>query len=160
MSGEALRVYLTDHLAGSVAAVEFLEHLIKLHRGRDKESFYRELRTEIEEDRSVLQSLLEQVGGRKSPVRQAAAWLSEKLGEAKLVFDDPGHDQLRILEALETLALGIQGKSLLWRALASVSDSVPALPAVDLATLERRAGEQFERVDAERLRIARGALAK
>ena len=159
MSGKALRIYLTDHLAGSTAALELVDHLIKLHRESDKERFYRELRAEIEEDQKVLQSLLEQVGGRESPVRKAAAWLSEKMAQAKLAFDDPGDNQLRILEALEALGLGIQGKGVLWRALASVSDSVPPLRAIDLSRLEGRARDQVQRVDAERLRIARIALA-
>lgn len=159
MSEKALRIYLTDHLAGSVAALELLDHLIKLHRESDRERFYRELHTEIDQDQKVLQSLLEQVGGRESPVRRAAAWLTEKVGQAKLAFDDPGDNQLRVLEGLETLGLGIQGKLLLWRALASVSDSTPALRAIDLTRLEGKARGQFERVDTERLRIARGALA-
>jgi hypothetical protein len=159
MSAEILRTYLSDHLAGSVAALELLDHLVKVHEMSDRESFYRGLRAEIEEDQKVLQTLLEQAGGRESPVRKAAAWLSEKVGQAKLAFDDPGGNQLRILEALETLALGIQGKSLLWRALASVTDSVPTARTVDLTRLQGRAKDQFERVDAERLRIARIALA-
>jgi hypothetical protein len=159
MSTEILRTYLNDHLAGSVGALELLDHLIKIHEKSDRESFYRGLRAEIEEDQKVLQNLLEQVGGRESSVRKAAAWLSEKVGQAKLAFDDPGGNQLRVLEALETLALGIQGKLLIWRALASASDSIPAVRTVDFTRLQGRAREQFERVDAERLRMARIALA-
>ena len=159
MSTEHLRTYLNDHLAGSVAALELLDHLIKLHQKSDRESFHRGLRAEIEEDQKILQKILEQVGGRESRVRKAAAWMSEKLGEAKLVLDDPGDNQLRILEALETLALGIQGKLLLWRALGSVSAPAPAFRAVDFSQLERRARDQFDRVDTERLLVARAALA-
>jgi hypothetical protein len=159
MSAEILRTYINDHLAGSVAALELLDHLVKVHEKSDRESFYRGLRAEIEEDQKVVQNLLEKVGGRESSVRKAAAWLSEKVGQAKLAFDDPGGNQLRVLEALETLALGIQGKLLLWRALASASDSIPAVRTVDFTRLQGRAREQFERVDAERLRIARIALA-
>jgi hypothetical protein len=159
MSGEILRTYLNDHLAGSVAAVELLDHLIKLHQKSDRESWYRRLRAEIEEDQKVLQHMLEQVGGRESRMRKAAAWMSEKFGQAKFALDDPGDNQLRILEALETLALGIQGKLLLWRSLGSIAATLPALRAVDLGRLERRAGEQFEQVDTERLLVARTALA-
>jgi hypothetical protein len=46
-----------------------------------------------------------------------------------------------------------------WRALASASDSIPAVRTVDFTRLQGRAREQVERVDAERLRIARIALA-
>ena len=159
MSTEILRTYLNDHLAGSVAAIELLDHLIKLHDKSDRQPFFTRLRVEIERDQKVLQNVLEQVGGRVSVVRKAAAWMSVKLGEAKLVLEDPGDSQLRILEGLETLALGIQGKLLLWRGLGSVSAGVPELRAVDLGRLEARAREQFEQVDSERLLVARTALA-
>jgi hypothetical protein len=158
MSAKALRTYLNDHLAGATAAIELLDHLIKLHGEDERRQFYQELRTEVAEDRQVLQNILEQVGGRESLVRQAAAWVSEKLGEAKLLLDDPGDDQLRVLEALETLALGIQGKLSLWRALGAVQGAVPSLPAIDFSRLEQRAEAQFQRVDHERLRIAQTAL--
>jgi hypothetical protein len=61
-----------------------------------------------------------------------------------------------MLEALETLALGIQGKAGLWRALAAVH--VPQARPLDLAALEQRALKQFERVEAMRLQSARAAL--
>jgi hypothetical protein len=159
MSTESLRTYLNDHLAGSVAGLELLDHLIKLHQQSDREGLYRRLRAEIEEDQKVLQNILEQVGGRESRLRKAAAWMSEKLGEAKLVLDDPGDRQLRVLEGLETLGLGIQGKLLLWRALDSVSATLPPLRAFDFGRLQRRASEQFEQVDRERLLVARTTLA-
>jgi hypothetical protein len=159
MSEEILRTYLNDHLAGSVAAVELLDHVIKLRGIGDRRSFFQDIRSEIAQDQKVLQDLLQQIGGRESRVRQAAAWISEKLGQAKLALDDPGDNQLRLFEALETLALGIQGKLLLWRALGSAAAGLPALRTLDLPALERRARAQFEQVDAERLRLARSALA-
>jgi hypothetical protein len=63
-----------------------------------------------------------------------------------------------LLEALETLALGIQGKLALWRALATATEQVPELRKMDLAQLERRAREQHERVEAQRLQVARTAF--
>jgi hypothetical protein len=91
-------------------------------------------------------------------VRKAAAWLTEKLGEAKLRLDDPGDGQLRVLEAVETLGLGIQGKLALWRALAAVADRLPKLQRVDFARLEQRAIQQHQRVEGQRLQAARLAL--
>jgi len=35
MSIDALTTYLNDHLAGSVAAIELLQHSAKLHRGTE-----------------------------------------------------------------------------------------------------------------------------
>jgi hypothetical protein len=156
MRGKSLTIYLNDHLAGSVAAIELLDHLVELYRGTERERLFSSLRSAVEEDRRVLQSVLEEVGGKESRVRKAAAWLTEKLGQAKFRLDDPG--DLRVLETLETLGLGIQGKLALWRALATAAGRVPQLRALDLASLQRRAVEQYDRVEAERLEAARLAL--
>jgi len=153
----AITTYLNDHLAGSVAALELLDYLVTLHDDSNRRPLT-DLRTEIEEDQKVLQRLLRELGGKESQVRKAAAWLSEKLGRAKLRFDDQGDGDLRVLEALETLGLGIQGKLSLWRALASLAGEIPELSGLNLPQLQDRAGDQFERVDALRLQVARTAL--
>jgi hypothetical protein len=116
------------------------------------------LREEIEQDQQVVKSLLRSVGGQESKLRKAAAWVTEKVGEAKLELDDTGNGQLRLLEGLETLGLGIQGKLGLWRALSAASSHEPELGALDLPRLERRALDQFARVEAQRLQVARAAF--
>jgi hypothetical protein len=54
-----------------------------------------------------------------TPHRKAMAWMGEKLAEIKLRLDDPGCGPLHLLEALEAIAIGIEGKRALWRALAA-----------------------------------------
>jgi hypothetical protein len=157
MDLEILATYLNDHLAGSVAAIELLDHLRELSKGTERERLFTSLQSEIEEDRQVLQGLLRGVGGRESRLRTAAAWLTEKVVEAKLKLDDPGAGELRLLEAFETLELGILGKLALWRALA-VADRVPQIRSLDLSRLERRAQGQHDRVETERLKVARAAF--
>lgn len=158
MSREGLIIYLNDHLAGSVAALELLDYLIPLQRGTEGERALAAVRTEVEEDQQTLQSLLGEVGGEESRVRQAAAWLTEKLVQAKLRLDEPGSGELQTLEALETLALGIQGKAALWRALAVASVHAPQVRHLDFATLEKRAQNQYQRIDGLRLQVAPAAL--
>lgn len=159
MSTKALRTYLNDHLAGSVVALELLDHLTDLHQDPARKQCLSALRAEVQEDQQALQRLLLLVGGEESSMRKAAAWLTEKFGRAKLLLDDPGEGQLRLFEGLETLALGIQGKLALWRALAAVVDRVPQLQGVDFARLEQRAVQQHQRVKDQRLQSARAALA-
>jgi hypothetical protein len=156
VSWESLTTYLNDHLAGSVAALELLDHLLKHKSGLGNE--LSRLRAEIEDDQQVLRRIVNDLGARESSVRKAAAWLSEKLGQAKLRWDDRGQGDLMLLEALEALGLGIQGKLALWRGLAAVAGSVPALRELDLQRLQQRAAGQFDRVDAIRLQVARTAL--
>jgi hypothetical protein len=158
MSSKALSTYLNDHLAGSVAALELLDHLAELHSDPDRKRFFTGLRAEVEKDQSVLQQLIKKVGGEESTARKAAAWLTEKLGRVKLRLDDPGNGQLRVLEAIEALGLGIQGKLALWRALGVVAGRVPQLQGVDYTRLEQRAVQQHQQVEGQRLQTARVAL--
>jgi len=152
-----LGIYLNDHVAGSVLALELLDHLIDLPEAPES-GLLTQLRSDIEEDQQTLQQLLRAAGAKESPVRKAAAWLTEKLGRAKLRMEDSGTGGLRVLEALETLALGIQGKLALWRSLATLGEAVPQLEALDLTRLQARALDQFQRVDRLRLNVARQAL--
>lgn len=116
------------------------------------------MQRDIEEDQEVLKRPLRQIGRKESKVRKAAAWLTEKIGEAKLAVDDRGDGQLRLFEALETLGLGIPGKLGLWRALGTASDQAQELRDLDLPLLERRARDQWDRVEAQRLEVARAAF--
>jgi hypothetical protein len=155
---QALTRYLNDHLAGSVAAIELLDHLRELSKRTERERLFASLKSDIEQDQMVLKELLHALGGKQSRARQAVAWLTEKVGEAKLRLDDPGEGELRLLEALETLELGILGKLALWRALEVAADVVPQIRKLDLSELERRAEAQRDRVEIERLKVARAAF--
>jgi hypothetical protein len=157
MSTNALTTYLNDHLAGSVAALELLDLLLSTRPAVEHEPYSR-LRREVEEDQQVLRELIERLGSKESRVRKAAAWLTEKLGRAKFQFDDEGRGELRTVEALEALGLGIQGKLCLWRALETVARSRPELGRLDFPGLQQRALEQFDRVDRLRVQAARVAF--
>jgi hypothetical protein len=156
---KALASYLNDHLAGSVAAIELLDHLIKKQTGRRAAKFLAELRDDVQADQKVLQNLIGKLDLEESGVRKAGAWIVEKIGQAKISFGGETGD-LGLLQALEGLALGITGKKLLWRALRMVEAELPALQDIDLSRLEQQAADQFERVEKERLHLAREAFAR
>jgi hypothetical protein len=63
---------------------------------------------------------------------------------------------LGLLLALEGLIMGITGKKLMWRALAAAN--LRKVEAFDFKKLQRRAEQQIERTEAERIRAARRAL--
>jgi hypothetical protein len=157
MAATGLTTYLNDHLAGSVLALELLDHLMQQSPAIGR-SELAALRAEIEEDQQLLRRILNDVGGDESPIRKAAAWITEKLGQVKLKLDDRVTGELRAFEALEALALGIQGKLLLWRALETVAGSIPSLGGVDFQQLQRQAENQFNRAEALRRQAARVAL--
>jgi hypothetical protein len=154
-----LEIYLRDHYAGAVSALELLGHLIEAHEQESLGDFFRELRADIRTDHEQLHNLMEALGFEESSLRNAGAWMGEKLARLKVGIS-PGEDaRLRLLQALESLLLGITGKKLLWRALAVVQESSPILRRTDLAEMESRAVEQSERVEAQRLRAAQDAFA-
>lgn len=157
-ASEALARYLNDHLAGSVAALEMLNHLIAERAGTADEAVLVALRGEIEASRETLEAVMAEMGVATSQPRQATAWLVGKLSELKLRLDDPDDGALRRLEGLEGLGIGIEGQRSLWRALEAAADGVPTLPRVDYAALARRAEEQRQTVETLRLRAAREVI--
>ena len=156
---ERLATYLNDHLAGSVVAIELMEHLEATFAGTPVAAFVAELRAEVETDRRELQALMTQLQIAESPARKASAWLAEKFTELKLRLDDPAGGELRLFESYEALSLGIEGKRSLWLALSAAAEETPALQIADYTRLARRAEEQRSRVEAKRLEIAKTALA-
>lgn len=158
MADEHIATYLNDHLAGSVVALELLEHLEAAHAGTPLEAFLAELRADIEADRQELEALMSRLDVAESRTRKASAWVAEKMTELKLRLDDPAGGALRLLESLEAVAIGIEGKRSLWRSLAAAAAGVPALQLADYARLEQRADEQRRRVETKRLEAATSAL--
>ncbi len=152
----ALHTYLNDHLSGSSAALQLLDHLIDSATADDERSFFARLRADVDADRDTLERVLAESGGQASQLRTAGGALMEWIGRLKLTFDDLSHQQLSHLEALEMLALGLQGKRSLWRALAVANP--PGLHGHDFASLERRAEDQHQHVEARRLEAARHVL--
>jgi len=59
---------------------------------------------------------------------------------------------------LEGLVIGVVGKKLLWRTLPTVK--LPRLNDYDFEELERRAEQQIERIEAERMRAVQQVFAE
>ena len=158
MAHEHLATYLNDHLAGSVLALELLEHLEEVHSDDALRDFFRLLRADIATDRDELETLMKELKIDQSNTRKASAWLGEKFTELKLRFDDPKAGDLLLFESLEALSLGIEGKHSLWTALAAVAKESSSLQLTNYGRLQQRAREQRARVEELRIRIALTAL--
>ncbi|MBA3450860.1 MAG: hypothetical protein H0T18_06585 [Chloroflexia bacterium] len=156
MVNESLATYLNDHLAGSVVALELLDHLAE--QNDSTRTMLTTLHSDITADRETLERLMAQLDITTSRPRQAAAWLVEKLSELKLRLDNLSGSALRQLEGLEAVAMGIDGKIALWHALAAVRDDVPELKRLDYLELLRRAEAQRQVVEELRLRAAKEAF--
>ena len=149
--------YLNDHLAGSVSALEVIDHWAEAQKGELLGSFFVQIETEIKADQETLRGIMRTLGIEESKVRKAGAWAAEKLGRARLMIagNEPG--SLGLVLTLEVLIMGITGKKLLWGALAATK--LPRLKTYNFAQLQRRAEEQVDRIEAERISAVRQAFA-
>jgi hypothetical protein len=152
-----LAIYLNDHLAGSTLGVELVRRVSSSNR-EDPElgAPLEQLRTEIEEDRAILEQLMDGLGVRRDRVKPAVAWTGEKLGRLKLNGRLSGYSPLsRVLE-LEGLCIGIAGKLQLWRAL-GISLG-PRHGSFDFAELAERATRQRSQVEGLHVKAAARAF--
>lgn len=68
---------------------------------------------------------MHKMGSSKNPLKQAATWMAEKATRPKFSGLTSGERELGTFMALESLALGVQGKKALWTALKEVADQHP-----------------------------------
>jgi hypothetical protein len=144
--------YLNDHLAGSVSALELIAHWAYLHKDRPLGVFFSQIDKEIRADQSVLRSLMRRLNIEESSLRKAGAWAAEKVGRVRLMIAGGEQGSLGLVLTLEGLIMGIVGKKLLWRSLAAAN--LAELNGYDFRELERRAEQQIERIETERIRAA------
>ena len=148
--------YLNDHLAGSVGALELVDHWSELYDCRPLAKFLSALRKDIKADQKTLRELMRALGTKESSVRPAGAWVAEKLSRARFAVASDDAGGFCLVLALETMVMGITGKKLLWRALAA--SDLPRKANIDFVEMQQRAEEQIARVELERIRAARDAL--
>jgi len=129
--------------------MEFIGHWTHVHKGEPLGGFLAETEAEIKADQDTLHDVMRSLGVEESKVRQAGAWAAEKVGRARLMIagDEPG--SLGLVLTLEGLIMGVTGKKLMWRALAAAK--LPRLNSCNFEELQRRAEQQVERIEAERM---------
>jgi hypothetical protein len=152
-----LASYLNDHLAGSVGALELLEHLAKLHDGKPLGDLFMDIEAEIRADQEKLREVMRSLRIEESNIRKAGAWVAEKAGRARLMIAGDESGGLGLVLTLEGLIMGVTGKKLMWRALFAAN--LPQLNGYHFEDLQRRAQQQIERIEAERMRAVLEAFA-
>ena len=158
MPTEPLAIYLNDHLAGSVGALQLIDTLAEHAQGTPLETKLRALRGEIEEDQGTLHQILARIDSDEHRFKQAAAWVSEKVSQARLTLASHAHPGLALVEGLEALGLGIQGKLGLWVVLADLAPRDARISGFDYESLETRAAIQHAAVERERTQVARATF--
>ena len=148
---------MNDHLAGSMSALELLEHWVRVHDGEQLVDFFRDIKAEVRQDQEKLREVMHSLGIEESNVRQAGAWAAEKVGRVRLMIAGDEPRSVGLMLTLEGLIMGVTGKKLMWRALAAAN--LPQLNGYHFEDVQRRAEQQIERLEAERMRAVPEAFA-
>jgi hypothetical protein len=152
-----LSIYLNDHLMGASAGVELFR--------RATGSAYPEHRTtlgrltdEVAEDRDTLITIMRRVDVPVRSYRIAAGWVGEKIGRLKPNGHIVRRAPLSHLIEVETMLLGVRGKTAGWQALRSLTETEHRLSPDQLDELLHRAHDQQEQLEAIRLDLATRVL--
>jgi hypothetical protein len=140
-----LRIYLSDHLAGSSVGIEIAKRAAKSNADNDIGHHLRAALPVIEEDRATLERVMDLVGAPKHQWKLVVAWVGEKVGRLKLNGEVTTYSPLSRLVELEALSLGIRGKRAMWQSLREIRD--PRLASIDFDNLIARADEQYKGVE-------------
>jgi len=151
---DQLAIYLHDHLAGARFAVSLLADLREQKLNPEVAQCATQLLPEIEQDREALEGVAKAIGADAHTLKDIGAWIAQKAGRAKFTISEP----LGVFEAVEFLALGVQGKMALWNALEAVRKLDDRLTGLDLAWLLARAREQHARLESLRVKLAADVL--
>jgi hypothetical protein len=155
---QPFEVYLNDHLAGATGACEVARNAIQKFATTSHRNFLSEFLDQVEEDRATLEDMIRSLGGTPNPMKQASAWIMEKVSRIKLSPGGLGSEEMSALLTIETLCIGVEGKICLWIALKDVAGDIEGLGAFDLDGLIARAESQRQGLEKERLVAARAAL--
>lgn len=146
----SLVAYLRDHLSGADAGIHVVRRLAHRHRDLQDGPLFAQLADEFEQERRVVATLLARLGASTQSAKRLASRASAAvLGVA--AGGRPG--DLALLQTLEALAIGIQGKRCLWRALHMIETPRSAAD-IDAVALEAQAVRQWDAVDTRRRRLA------
>jgi hypothetical protein len=151
MNDKALDIYLNDHLAGAMLGSDLAKQIRDQNKATPLGELMRSLASQIEEDRQTLIGLMARTNTSRNPVKQAGAWVTEKASRVKFGGLTSGERELGTFMALESLALGVQGKLGLWKVLQHVAGQHPAIASIDLDELISRAKQQYDVLEHERL---------
>jgi hypothetical protein len=140
MNERALATYLNDHLAGSTTALWTATRLIGSHRDDAVGTYLSAFRQQLIDERAVIRSLLDRLPAQESAVKRTVGAVGAALMWARSALPVPGVPSL--LEDIESLAIGVWGKRLLWGTMSRVAAWDERFADVDLDGLAESAEGQ------------------
>ena len=154
-SNKLLKIYLADSLALLIVNKHLAARCLANNRRGPLGVLLDELKLALEDDRGVLEEIMEAQGARKDPIKGALAWSAVMLGRLKLNGSLIAYSDLSRLYELEGLRALTGPRVWLWRSL----ESLEFLSlGNDLQRLIDRAERQGMELDRQRQEAAVVAL--
>ncbi len=153
-----LRIYMNDQLAAGILWREFAWRAQRNNDGTELGEALARVATGISEDVETFKRIMERLSLARSPIKPALATALERVGRLKLNGRVRGYSPLSRFAELDFLAMGIDGKKLLWANLRDLAGLAPRLPDVDFDHLIERAENQRATIEPFRAQAGREAL--
>lgn len=154
-----LSIYLNDQLAMGILWREFAQRAQRNNRDTPLGEALAEVATEISQDVDTFQSIMRRLRIRTNPVKTCLAWGAERLARLKPNGTLTTYSPLSRFVELEFLAMGIEGKKLLWQTLRDFAGLASRLEDVDFDELIDRAARQRALLEPFRAGAGTAALA-
>jgi hypothetical protein len=152
---DALVAYLRDHLSASDAALAVVGRLLHSTTEGEIRQLAETLRRDFDEERDTVRVLLAAAGASPYSAKRAAGHI---VGGLLGPMAGGRTGELSLLRTLEGLAVGVQGKRCLWRALDSAFPTHPGPAGRSFAELEAMAVRQWETIERQRQALARATF--
>ena len=153
-----LGIYLNDQLAAGVVWREVARRSQRSNDSTELGETLARVAGAIAEDVATFEQIMERLGIPRSPVKPRLALAAERLGRLKLNGSISSYSPLSRFVELDFLAMGIEGKKLLWTTLRDLAGLSSRLPDVDFDALVERAQWQRDAIEPFRAAAGREAL--
>ncbi|MFG3018856.1 hypothetical protein ACGFZQ_09950 [Streptomyces sp. NPDC048254] len=158
MQHDVLGIYLNDHVAGATLGVGLARHVAHRHRRSVRGPLLARIADEITQDRQALFMIMDGLGVPAHRYKVCAGWAAERVRRLKPNGFLQRHSGLDTVMELETLRLGVEGKSLLWHTLLALAPKRTSLDTAQLNDLLNRARTQLDAVEDLRRTAAAAVL--
>src|SRR3954465_1197686 len=159
MTDRFLRIYMNDQLAAGVLWREVARRAQRNNAGTEAAEALERVARAIAEDVATFAEMMDRLGLRRSPIKPAAAIAAERVGRLKLNGRLRGYSPLSRFVELDFLAMGIDGKRLLWTTLRGPARRRARLPGRVFDGLGGRAKEQRAALEPHRAEAGRSVFA-
>ncbi len=153
-----LGIYLNDHLAGATAGTELARRTAASQGGTAVGVTLARLARELAQDRAALMEMMSALGVTVRQYKAGLAWLGEKAARLKLNGRLVARSPLSLLEEVEIMRLGVEGKVAGWRTLRKLAERDQRLDSGQLDDLIERACSQSQTLEELRVSTANGLV--